>query len=113
MTARYKKPGLGPFHMTRPSPEQDRKRKDAAFAAIRKLYRESLPLWQVCPRGYCRRHRTCAGDADCLKRGWPRLPEALQMAAIEEVKRGGPRRLPPATEDELHLRRYPPSNFVL
>jgi hypothetical protein len=86
--------------------------REAAFAAIRALYRESLPLWRVCPRGICRRHKHCAGDADCLRRGWPLLPIPVQEAAAAQVRVGGPRRLPPASRLELHLRRYPPSNFV-
>ena len=87
--------------------------REAAFAAIRRLYAEALPLWRFCRRSYCRRQRTCNGDArPCLSRGWPLLPPALQVHAYNEVMRGGPRRLPPATHTEWHLRQFPPSNFV-
>jgi hypothetical protein len=40
------------------------------------------------------------------------MPPAAQSAAWEDVKKGGPRRLPPATDTEMHLRHYPPNNFV-
>ena len=83
-------------------------------AAIRLLYAESLPLWRVCPRGYCRRHRCCNGEATaCLKRGWPQMPGELQTQAYESVLVGGPRHLLPATQMEWRLRRFPPTNFVL
>ena len=88
--------------------------RDAAFTAIRQLYCEVLPLWRTCSRGYCRRHRTCrAGGAGCLPRAWKLTPADAQQRACDLVRRGGPRRLRPATHTELRLRRFPPSNFVL
>lgn len=87
--------------------------REAAFAAIRALYCESLPLWRTCARGHCRRHRTCGGDgAACLTRGWPLMPPHVQQEAYALVRRGGPRRLRPATHREWALRSFPPSNFV-
>jgi hypothetical protein len=88
--------------------------RQGAFAAIKKLYCEALPLWRVCGRGLCRRNQRCCGEAEaCLIRCWPRFPVAEQNRAWREVGRGGPRRLPPATAMEKGLRRYPSSNFVL
>lgn len=87
--------------------------REAAFAAIRALYCELLPLWRLCARGYGRRHHTCGGDgAACLKRGWPLMPPQVQARAYELVMRGGPRRVRSATHMEWVLRGYPPSNFV-
>jgi hypothetical protein len=90
------------------------RQRHSAFAAIKKLYCEALPLWRVCPRGFCRRNKCCGGDAEaCLKRGWKLFPVAEQNRAWREVGRGGPRRRPPATAMEKGLRHYPSSNFVL
>jgi hypothetical protein len=98
----------------RRTPDDKPAGRDVAFAAIRQLYIESLPLWRVCPRGSCRRHQCCLEKTrSCLKRGWPLLPADVQLQAYQEVTRGGPRRLPPATHSEWGLRRYAPTNFVL
>jgi len=113
MARRRKKPGMRGLDHKRLTPEEEDEQREAAFAAIRLLYRDALPLWQVCPRAPCKRHRRCCGEVrPCLERGWPLLPAAVQDAAYEEVQRGGPRRLPPATHTEWELRRFPPSNFV-
>jgi hypothetical protein len=114
MAKRRKKRGrLGLFNK-RLTPEDEVARREAAFAAIRLLYRESLPLWRVCPNGQCRRHRCCSGKvAACLRSGWPLMSAEQQAAAYKAVTAGGPRRLPPATHMEWSLRRYPPTNFVL
>jgi hypothetical protein len=89
------------------------KQRERAFAAIKKLYCEALPLWRVCARGFCRRNKRCCGEAvACLIRGWKRFPVAEQDRAWREVGRGGPRRLPPQTALEKRLRRYPSSNFT-
>lgn len=89
------------------------RQREGAFAAIKKLYCEVLPLWRVCGRGLCRRNKSCCGEAAaCLKRGWKLFAVAEQNRAWREVGRGGPRRLPPATAMEKGLRRYPSSNFV-
>jgi len=97
-----------------PTPSaKEEARREAAFAAIRALYAEVLPLWRSCARGYCRRHKICAGEARaCVKRTWPQLPQETRAAAFDSVKTGGPRRVPPRTGIELQLRRFPPSNFV-
>ncbi len=97
----------------RRTPDDERALREAAFAAIKRLYAESLPLWRACGRGYCRRHKQCAGEAaPCVKRAWPLMPPEVQERAYEEMRRGGPRRLPPATRLEWDLRGYPPTNFV-
>lgn len=96
-----------------PTEEGQKLQRQAAFAAIRALYVESLPLWRACGRGWCRRHQTCGGDGRaCLARGWKLMPPKVQDEAIALVLRGGPRGLPPATRRECILRRYPPSNFT-
>jgi hypothetical protein len=83
-------------------------------SAIRQLYIESLPLWRVCPRGFCRRPQCCLNkNRSCLQRGWPLFPESVQAKAYALVNKGGPRRVPPATHLEWAPRRYPPTNFVL
>jgi hypothetical protein len=85
----------------------------AAYHAVRALYRESLPLWRVCARGFCRRNQACGGDRDaCLSRAWPRLPPHVQQEARVLVEHGGPRRLRPATRKESVMRGHPSSDFV-
>jgi len=97
----------------RRTPDDEAAQREAAFAAIKRLYAESLPLWRACGRGHCRRHKQCADEgASCVKRSWPLMPPEVQRRAYEQVMRGGPRRLPPATHLERHLRGYPPTNFV-
>jgi len=78
------------------------------------LYAEVLPLWRFCGRGFCRRHKQCAGKdvLACLRRGWPLMLPEVQTRAYREVIAGGPRRVPAASHVEWDLRRYPPSNFV-
>jgi len=95
------------------TPDEQVVRREAAFAAIRRLYCEVVPVWRFCERGYCRRHRQCTGDAArCLARGWPSMPPEVQKAAFHQVVAGGPHRRPPATHTEWHLRRFPQTNFV-
>jgi hypothetical protein len=95
------------------TPEQEKRVREEAFAAIRLLYCEALPLWQVCGRGRCRRQRTCAGEKrPCLVRGWPLMTDKLRERAYDAVMAGGPRRRPPATPTERDLRQFPPNNFV-
>jgi hypothetical protein len=114
MAKRRKKSGRRGLYNKRLTPDEQVAQREAAFAAIRRLYCEALPLWRACPRGYCRRHQRCNGGARvCLTRGWPLMPPELQSKARRQVAVGGPRRLPPATHTEWHLRRYAPSNFVL
>jgi hypothetical protein len=113
MAGRRKKPGKRGLYSKRLTPDEQAAQREAAFAAIRRLYCEALPLWRSCPRGYCRRHRCCRGDTRaCLKRGWPLMPPELQSEACRQVAAGGPRRVPPATHTEWDLRRFPPTNFV-
>ena len=113
MAKRRKRPGQRGRFYKRMTPEEEVEQREAAFIAIKRLYRESLPLWRVCPRGFCRRHRACGGfDADCLPRGWKLMPPAAQNEACRLVMLGGPHRRPPATNVEKELRHFPPSNFV-
>ena len=102
------------LHWKRRTPDEERAGREIAFAAIQRLYCESLPLWRVCARGYCRRHHCCAGHDKraCLKRGWPLMPKPAQDAAYAVVQHGGPLRRPPGTHAEWSLRQYPASNFV-
>jgi hypothetical protein len=91
-----------------------KKQREAAFASIRRLYCDSLPLWRTCARGFCRRHRCCRGDGKvCLPRTWQVTPPEAQQQAYNLVMRGGPRRVRSATHMEWVLRGYPPTNFVL
>ncbi len=113
MATRRKKRKMRGLYNKRSSPDVQVAQREAAFAAIRRLYCEVVPVWRACPRGYCRRHACCRGDAAvCLKRGWPLLPPELQKLASDQVSLGGLRRLPPATHTEWELRRFPASNFV-
>ena len=113
MAKRRKKPGMRGLFAKRLTPEEEVEQREAAFAAIRRLYGAVVPVWQSCQRGYCRRHQQCSRDIrPCLERGWPLLPTALQNKAWWQVVAGGPRRVPPATNTERILRRYPPTNFV-
>ena len=111
--ARRRKSGRKGLYNKRLTPDEQAAQREAAFAAIRRLYAESLPLWRFCRRATCRRHQLCTGDVRrCLARGWPLVPAAAQESAHAQVRAGGPRQLPPATHTEWHLRRYPSSNFV-
>jgi hypothetical protein len=111
--ARRKNRGMRGLYNKRLTPDEQVAQREAAFAAIRRLYCEVVPVWRFCRRGYCRRHQRCSGDVrPCLAHGWPLIPPELQKAAYAQVKLGGPRRLPPATHVERQLRSFPPSNFV-
>ena len=113
MSKRHKRHGMRGVYHKRLTPEEETAQREAAFAAIRRLYGEALPLWRFCARGFCRRHKQCSGETGpCLKRGWPLLPPELQKEAYAQVQAGGPRRLPPVSHTEWELRRYAPSNFV-
>jgi hypothetical protein len=96
------------------TPDEQEAQREAAFAAIRRLYAEVLPLWRFCGRGFCRRHKQCGGKdvSPCLQRGWPLMPPEVRTRAYREVIAGGPRRMPAASQIEWDLRRYPSSNFV-
>jgi hypothetical protein len=96
-----------------PNEFEEVRQRNRAFAAIKKLYCESLPLWRVCQRAACRRNKCCRGDPEkCLVRGWDAFSVADQDRAWRAVQHGGPRRLPPATAMEKGLRHYPSSNFT-
>jgi hypothetical protein len=108
-----KKPGRRGLFYKRMTPEEEVEQRERAFAAIRRLYAEVLPLWRSCLRGHCRRHKNCAGDIrPCLERVWRLTPESVRQQAFKQVMRGGPRRVPPASRMEQDLRRFPPTNFV-
>ena len=113
MPAKRRKSGRRGLFNKRLTPDEQAAQRDAAFAAIRRLYGEALPIWRFCRHGSCRRHKACIGDVRfCLNRGWPHMPPELQIEAHHAVMGGGPRRLSPATHTEWQLRRYPPSNFA-
>jgi hypothetical protein len=110
---RKKKRGRRGQWYKRLTPEEETEQREIAFAAIRQLYAESLPLWRFCRRGHCRRHKKCNGEVrPCLKRCWAQTPEPQQNLAWHQVIAGGPRHIAPATHLERALRAYPPSNFV-
>jgi hypothetical protein len=114
MAARRKKRRKRSPYIDAATAAGQKRQRDAAFAAIRRLYCESLPLWRTCTRGFCRRHRCCGGDGKvCLKRTWQVTPPDARQQACALVMRGGPRRVRPATHMEWELRGYPPTNFVL
>jgi len=91
MSKRRKRRKMRGVYHKRLTPEEEVEQREAAFAAIRLLYGEALPLWRFCRKGYCRRHKQCSGELQpCLKRGWPLMPPALQKEAYAQVAVGGP-----------------------
>ena len=97
MSKRRKKRKMRGVYHKRLTPEEEVAQREAAFAAIRRLFAEVLPLWRFCRRGYCRRHKQCCGEIrPCVKRCWPQMPPELQNAAHRQVMAGGPRRVPSA-----------------
>ena len=104
--SKRKKPGRRGLYNKRLAPGEQEARREAAFAAIRRLYAEVLPLWSFCQRGYCRRHKQCNGKdvLACLQRGWLQMPPEVQTRAFREVIVGGPRRVPSASHVEWDLR---------
>jgi hypothetical protein len=111
--ARRKRRGMRGQYNKRLTPDEEVAQRELAFAAIRRLYGETVPVWLSCRRGHCRRHKSCNGNVGpCLTRSWPLLPPALQKAAYDQVCLGGPQRRPPATHMEWELRSFPPTNFV-
>jgi hypothetical protein len=108
-----KKPQKRRHYKTHFTAEEETARRQAAFAAIKRLYAEVLPVSSTCPRGHCRRHQRCFGNlGPCLERVWPQMPPEVQERAYNQVKAGGPRQVPPATSLERGLRRFPATNFV-
>jgi hypothetical protein len=91
-------------------PEEKRRLRKAASAAVDKLFAEVVPLWPGCRRGTCRRHHRCAGGAigACLKRNWLLLSEQAQEAALVAIRNGGPHRRPAQSSIERELRSYRP-----
>jgi hypothetical protein len=110
---RKKKPSKRGLYNKRLTPDEQKVQREAAFAAIRRLYAQVVPLWRSCARGHCRRHKQCSGDVrPCLERSWPLLTPNQKDWVWYKVLLGGPRRVPPASHAEWHLRRFPASNFV-
>ena len=106
--SRHRQPPLRRISFQRVPRELAHFRAGVAFAIIRRLYCEVVPLWLGCRRGSCRRHRRCCGDGDaCLDRAWELLPEAQKDRAYVDVVRGGPRRIPAKTDQEQRLRTFP------
>ena len=113
MPAKRTKRGQRGLFNKRLTPDEQEVQREAAFAAIKRLYCAVVPVWRTCRRGYCRRHRCCIGSpGPCLKRAWPLLPKPIQDRAQKEVQAGGPHRIAAATHTEWLLRRFPPSNFT-
>jgi hypothetical protein len=107
MQAKNKEPGAKEFTKRR-SVEQGLQLADAAHVAVWRLYCDAFAFWRACRKKPCKRHRRCAGEpAACLMRGLPSVPDARREAAAREVIAGGPRRVPPASHMEWHLRREP------
>ncbi len=105
--SKHKMPAAKDFTKRR-SVEAGLKLADAAHTATWRLYCEVLRLWRACRVKKCRRHRRCLGEpAACLLRALPAVPHARQLEAEQEVKAGGPRRVPPATHLEWTVRREP------
>jgi hypothetical protein len=93
----------------RMKPDEMKRLRRAAHAAVAKLFAEVVPLWPSCKRGACRRHHRCNGDIGaCLKRAWPPLSAPVQEAALAAVRNGGRRRVPAQSSIERDLRSYRP-----
>jgi hypothetical protein len=60
--SKYRKSGRRGLFNKRLTPDDQAAQRDAAFAAIRRLYGEALPIWRFCRHGYCRRHKACIGS---------------------------------------------------
>jgi hypothetical protein len=68
-----------------------------------------LRLWRGCAGARCKRHRRCCGDAwPCLQRGRSAVPAGLRNRIYDEVRAGGPARVPPINNLEADMRRRPP-----
>jgi hypothetical protein len=81
---------------------------DAAHDATWRLYSDVFALWRRCPFRRCNRHQRCTGvAARCLLPVLPTISLKDQLAAEREVIKGGPRRIPPATHLEWHVRHEP------
>jgi hypothetical protein len=79
---------------------------DAAHVATHRLYCDALKFWRRCGLRTCRRHRRCLGaPTKCLLRGLPFVPPSRRERAQQEVVAGGPRRIPPRSHVEWHVRR--------
>jgi hypothetical protein len=81
MPRRRKKPGKRGLYNKRLTPDEQKVQREAAFAAIRRLYAEVVPLWRSCTRGHCRRHKQCSDDAP--------LPRTQLAVADAEPERLG------------------------
>jgi len=93
----------------RHSAEQQAGRHSAATIALCRIYCDVLRLWRGCADGRCKRHRHCGGDAwPCLQRGKSTVPAGLRERIHDEVRAGGPSRMPPINNLEAAMRRNPP-----
>ena len=94
----------------RHTPEQHMARRDAAFAALYRIYCDVTALWRLCAHKRCRRHRCCCGDSvACVERGWSTVPRGLRPRVRAQVRAGGPARVPPINNLEWEMRQHPPS----
>lgn len=86
-------------------------RQQAAMNALRRIYCDVVGLWRSCAVRRCKRHRRCCGDAwSCLQRG--RVPASLRARIHEQVRTGGPDRLPPVNSVERKMRDDPPAGWL-
>jgi len=95
------------------TPYQQQVRRNAARAAVQRLYCDVLALWKGCPKKICKRQRSCMGEpAACLKRAWGSIPRHRHNELRDAVIAGGPRRIKPETHVEWAFRRYPSSSLT-
>ena len=84
-------------------------RRNAAIAALCRIYCDVVALWRGCTNKRCKRHRRCCGEPwPCLQRGKAGVPRGRYPKILAEVGAGGPRRVPPLNNLELQMRRDPP-----
>ena len=67
------------------TPDEQVVQREIAFAAIKRLYAETLPVWRTCTRGFCRRHKCCTGDVGaCLARTPAAAPGAVAGGGVPD-----------------------------
>ncbi len=93
----------------RHSPAQQTARRNAAIAALCRIYCDVIGSWRTCRKKNCKRHRHCDGDAwPCLQRGLPDVPRGRYPRILAQARAGGPRRVAPVNDIEQQMRTHPP-----